>query len=154
MAIQIESRVFLGKSASAQHPYAEAFVKPGYTLTGGGAWLDYEEPGNLLFENHPIRSHDGKWIGWSARGKDAWWASLSTITVYAVGIRVTRDGQPVELEHAVFAELGEKAVLPSRFYEEGWCGTGGGVKCEQNVFENLFIAATAIESWHESRWAC
>lgn len=143
MPIVIESKVFFSTSPLAQHPFAEAFVDPGYTLCGGGAFLDYEEPGNLLFENHPIQLFNGNWTGWRAYGKDAWWASNSTITTYAIGLRVTRDGQPVTLEQAVFKAAGTSAVIPEPDIRSGWIGTGGGTMCEQNVFENLFISESA-----------
>jgi hypothetical protein len=141
MAIKIESKVFWAKSSSAQHPSAEAIVDPEYTLTGGGAWVDYAEPGNLLFESYPTRSNGDVWTGWKAHAKDSWWASFATITTYAIGIKVTKDGQPVSLDHAVFKAIGRKATFPVG--KSGWCGTGGGVECQQNDFENVFISETA-----------
>lgn len=143
MAIEIQSKVFFNTSAVAQHPFTEAFVEPGYTLCGGGAWLDYEEPGNLLYETYPIQIYNGSWTGWRVHGKDAWWASNSTITAYAIGIKVTRDGQPVNLEQTVFKSAGLNAELPAMSQQDGWIGTGGGTMCEQNIFENLFISETS-----------
>lgn len=118
-------------------------MDPGYTLTGGGAWINYEEPGNLLVQSYPVQDRDGIWSGWNAHGKDVWIASKSTITTYAIGIKVTRDGEIVPIEQTVFSTDGAMAELPMTSDHDGWVGVGGGVKCEQNVFENVLLSETA-----------
>lgn len=143
MGIEIESKVFFRKSLLDQHPTMEVFIEPGYTLTGGGAWIEYEEPGNLLIESYPLQIMGGVWSGWRAGGKDIWVSSKATITVYAIGIKVTKDGQVVPIEQTVFVSETAKAELPNPPDHEGWVAVGGGVKCEQNIFENLSFSESA-----------
>lgn len=142
MGIEIESRVFRRSSLVDQHPTMDVFLDPEYTLTGGGAWIEYEEPGNLLVQSYPIQSRDGKWSGWKAYGKDVWVSSKAAITTYAIGIKVTKDGELVPIEQMVISSDSAKVELPST-PEEGWCAVGGGVKCEQNIFENVMLSETA-----------
>lgn len=143
MGIEIESKVFSRTSLVEQHPTMGVFLDPEYTLTGGGAWIDYEEPGNLLVQSHPIQSRDGKWSGWMAHGKDVWVSSKASITTYAIGIKVTKDGVLVPIEQTVFISDTPKVELPNTPDHDGWVAVGGGVKCEQNVFENLMISESA-----------
>lgn len=143
MGIEIESRVFRRTSLMDQHPTMDVFFDSDYTLTGGGAWIKYEEPGNLLVQSYPIRSSDGKWSGWKANGKNVWQSSKAVITTYAIGINVTRDGELVPIEQMVFSSDSPKAELPSTPDHDGWVAVGGGVKCEQNVFENMILSETA-----------
>ncbi len=168
MGIEIESKVFRRTSLVDQHPTMEVFLDSGYTLTGGGAWIDYEEPGNLLFQCYPIQSRDGKWSGWKAQGKDVWVSSKATITTYAIGIKVTKDGEIVPIEQTVFISETAKAELPTTPGHDGWIAVGGGVKCEQNVFENVMISESSplrggpdsdvsehqITAWHGTKQFC
>lgn len=168
MGIEIESKVFCRTSLLDQHPTMEVFIDSGYTLTGGGAWINYEEPGNLLAQCYPIQSRDGKWSGWKAQGKDVWATSKATITTYAIGIKVTKDGESVPIEQAVFVSETPKVELPSSHDHDGWVAVGGGVKCEQNVFENVLISESSphrgnsdtdddhhrITAWHGTKQFC
>jgi hypothetical protein len=143
MGIEIESKVFFRTSLLEQHPTMEVFIDPGYTLTGGGAWIDYEEPGNLLVDSYPLQINGGIWSGWKALGKDIWICSKATITVYAIGIKVMKDGEIVPIEQTVFTSETAKAELPDTPDHDGWVGVGGGVKCVQNIFENVALSETA-----------
>ncbi|MES2981225.1 MAG: hypothetical protein V4727_02840 [Verrucomicrobiota bacterium] len=118
----------------------DVFLDPEYTLTGGGAWINYEEPGNLLTQCYPIQNRDGKWLGWTANAKDVWASSKASITVYAIGIKVIKDGKVVPIEQTVFISTTPKVELPATPDHDGWVAVGGGVKCEQNVFENVLIS--------------
>lgn len=168
MGIHIESKVFRRTSLVEQHPTMDVFLDPGYTLTGGGAWIDYDEPGNLLVQSYPVQGRDGKWCGWMANGKDAWVSSKASITTYAIGIKITKDGEVVPVEQTVFMSESPKVELPNAPEHDGWVAVGGGVKCEQNVFENLMISETApfrgvpdpevkhhrITAWYGSKQYC
>lgn len=156
MSILIETKVFSKTSIRAQHPTIEVFVDEGYTMTGGGAWIDYQEPGNLLQQSYPIQGSGGQWNGWRVYGKDCWVPSLAKITAYAIGIKVTKDGEPVEIEQTVVKELEGNAVLP-----DGWVGVGGGSKCDQNIYENVLLADStppnegdAVTSWGGAKQYC
>ncbi len=151
MAIEIESRVFFKTSLAAQHPTTDVFVDAGYTLTGGGAFLSYQEPGNLLTQCHPLQAPDSSWSGWRVYGKDCWLMSRATITAYAIGIRVTRNGKPVHLDQTVFVANGTKAELPNTPDHDGWVGVGGGAACDQNIYENVILASSAPPSTTEEQ---
>ncbi len=168
MGIEIESKVFSRTSVLEQHPTMEVFIDAGYTLTGGGAWIHYEEPGNLLIESYPMQINGGIWSGWKAHGKDVWVSSKAKITVYAIGIKVIKDGEIVPIEQTVFTSETTKAELPDSPDNNGWVGVGGGVKCLQNIFENVALSETApiretpeeneiytkITSWYGTKQFC
>lgn len=80
-------RVAITKSTSGQapHPAAVASVEPGFALVGGGAEVHWHEPGNLLWKLEPSTGHDQSF---SAASKDHVHPSPSTITAYALGIRI------------------------------------------------------------------
>lgn len=69
-------------SALAQHPTAQAAVGAGYTLTGGGAQVNFEGAGNYLTASYP--SNDSTW---SVASKDHLVSSPATITAYAIGVK-------------------------------------------------------------------
>ena len=146
MSIVIEAKVFAKTSIPAQHPSVDVFVGDGYTLVGGGARIEYQEPGNLLQQSYPIQGASGNWTGWRVYGKDCWVASMAKITAYAIGIKVTKDGEPVALEQRVFKELGDKASVPSTEEGEGWTPVGGGAKCDQNIYENVLLSESSPQS--------
>lgn len=167
MGIEIESKVFSRTSLLEHNPMMEVYLDAGYTLTGGGAWIDYEEPGNLLVETYPLQIRGGIWSGWRAQAKDVWVSSKATITVYAIGIKVTKDGEVLPVEQTVFASETAKADLPKSHEQEGWVAVGGGVKCQQNIFENVSISESAplreeagteshqkISSWYATKQFC
>lgn len=143
MGIEIESKVFSRTSLLEQHPTIEVFIDSGYTLTGGGAWIEYEEPGNLLVETYPLQIRGGIWSGWRAQAKDIWVSSKAIITVYAIGIKVIKDGEVLPIEQTVFVSETAKAELPNTPDHDGWVAVGGGVKCEQNIFENIALSESA-----------
>jgi hypothetical protein len=125
MEIQIESYAAIGVSQRAGREHAQAWLPPGYTLTGGGAYDLGRGVTNSLTSCYPIRDAEGVYSGWAAAGSEP-----IPLAVYAVGIRVTRGGVPVAVEQAVFcassalvAEPGVCARLGA-----GWIGTGGGAR--------------------------
>jgi hypothetical protein len=75
--------VFPGPSSlSAQHPEARAQVGVGYKLIGGGAWVHWSEPGNLLTASFP----DPDGLTWVARSKDHVYPSPASIQAFAIGL--------------------------------------------------------------------
>jgi hypothetical protein len=74
-------RAFSGVTVS--HPAAVAFVPPGFALTGGGAQVD--NLGNFLWMLQPAIFEDPTF---SAASKDHLLPRPSTITAYALGIRI------------------------------------------------------------------
>jgi len=74
-------------SGQAPHPAAVATVAPGFALTGGGAEVHWNGAGNLLWKLEPATSLDPTF---SAASKDHIDPDPSTITAYALGIRIAR----------------------------------------------------------------
>jgi hypothetical protein len=67
----------------AAHPMAVATLPAGYTMTGGGAFVNYGTgSGNLLTASFP--SND---IAWEARSKDHILSDPAPITAYVLGLR-------------------------------------------------------------------
>lgn len=125
MDIVIESYAAIGVSSRSNGEHAQVWLPPGYTLTGGGAYDLGRSAANTLTSCYPIRNQDGVYNGWAASGHDP-----APLAVYAMGIKVTRGGVPVDIEQTVFcassalvAEPGVCARLGA-----GWIGTGGGAQ--------------------------
>ncbi|NEW69517.1 hypothetical protein [Streptomyces rhizosphaericus] len=72
-------------SGQSPHPAAVASVEPGFALTGGGAEVHYRGSGNLLWKLEPATTQTPSY---SAAAKDHHVSDPSTITAYAVGIRL------------------------------------------------------------------
>jgi hypothetical protein len=129
MAIVIESYAFVGISLPAAHPEAQVWLPPGYTLTGGGAFDLWQGNGNLLTASYPIRqSEDGPYNGWAAAGKDHIEPESAVLAVYAIGIKITNNGQPVSIQQQVASATGPTVAHPEVTVNlpDGWIGTGGG----------------------------
>lgn len=125
MDIVIESYAAIGVSNCASGEPAQAWLPPGYTLTGGGAYDLGRGPANTLTSCFPIRNQDGVYNGWAAAGRDP-----LPLAVYAIGIKVTRGGVPVKVEQQVFAASSALVAEPgvSARLGAGWIGTGGGAR--------------------------
>ena len=80
-AIHLQGHIQQATGAVAQHPNAMVTLDAGWTLTGGGALDNWEEPGNLLTATYPQGT---SWIG---AGKDHIEFSPASITAYVLGIR-------------------------------------------------------------------
>jgi hypothetical protein len=110
-------------SDPASHPQAAATLLPGYTLTGGGAFVDYHGAGNLLTASFPTSV-----AAWEARSKDHDLADPARITAYAIGIR-HRSGN-VTVSHVIRETTGAVAAHPSARVcldmDPGSILTGGG----------------------------
>ena len=75
-------------SDPASHPQAVATLPGGYTLTGGGAFVDWHGAGNLLTASFPNSDNS-----WEARSKDQDIPDPSPITAFAIGVK-SRSGLP------------------------------------------------------------
>jgi len=138
--IVIESYAATGISNNATAELGRVWLPPGYTLTGGGAYDLGRGPANTLTSCYPIRNRDGVYSGWAAAGREPF-----PLAVYAIGIKVTRDGVPVKVEQQVFcassALVGEPGV--SARLGAGWIGTGGGAQdnCAGNAAGNVLTSS-------------
>ena len=140
MEIVIESYAAIGVANGAAGDQAQVWLPPGYTLTGGGAYDLGRSATNVLTTCYPIRNQEGVYNGWAAAGRDPF-----PLSVYAIGIKVTRGGVPVRVEQQVFcassALVGEPGV--SARLGAGWIGTGGGAQdnCAGPAGKNVLTAS-------------
>lgn len=74
--------VAVASGPSAPHPTASISLPAGWHLTGGGAFDNWFGAGNLLTASYPQGN------AWLAAGKDHDLPSPSSLTVYAIGIRL------------------------------------------------------------------
>ena len=73
------SKVTSGVSA---HPTAKCKVATGFTLVGGGAFVDWKGSGNLLNASYPETIDT-----WAVESKDHQVSDPAAITCYAIGLR-------------------------------------------------------------------
>jgi len=81
----VVTRIDRADSGQANHPAAVASLDPGFALTGGGAEVHWQGAGNLLWKLEPSTSISPSF---SAASKDHVDPDPSTLTVYALGIRI------------------------------------------------------------------
>jgi hypothetical protein len=83
--VKIEVKTNQVQSQRKAHPSEKCSPDRGFTLTGGGAFVDYGTgPGNLLTSSYPENDHT-----WAASSKDHVAHSHATITAYAIGLKVS-----------------------------------------------------------------
>jgi hypothetical protein len=122
-------------SNPAPHPQAVATLPQGYTLTGGGAFVDYHGAGNLLTASFP--SSDS---AWEARSKDHDVSDPSRITAYAIGIRHRTAG--IRVAHVIRSATGGVAPHPNATIclDPGFTISGGGALDNWDGAGNLLTA--------------
>ncbi len=148
MTIEITTNFFYKTSSQEeQYPEETVFVDSGYTLVGGGTvdnWKLNPAWGNMLTDSCPVQDSAGKYTGWKGRGKDCWHESKSKITVYAIGIKVTKDGSPVNLQQKVWAGTSAVGNLAEATVDSGWTPTCGGASVSPNN-SSLLLQASSPE---------
>ena len=128
--IVIESYAFIGVATRASGPTAQVWLPPGYTLTAGGAYDMGRGPSNIITACYPTRNQAGVYTGWAAAGRDFGLADPVPLAVYAIGVRVLKDGVPVKIDQQVFSATSALVSDPgvSVKLAPGWIGTGGGAQ--------------------------
>lgn len=123
-------------SDQVSHPQAVALVPDGYTLTGGGAFVDFRGEGNLLTASYP-----NSYSSWEARSKDHGKGDPSRITAYAIGLR-HRAGT-VKLETEIKNLTGPTAAHPEAqvCLDPGWILSGGGAFDDWSRAGNLLTSS-------------
>jgi hypothetical protein len=123
-------------SAPAAHPQAVATLPNGYTLTGGGAFVDWHGAGNLLTASFPTSD-----LSWEARSKDHDVSDPSRITAYAIGMKPRSATK--KLTHVIKSATGAVAAHPSArvCLDTGWTLSGGGALDQWNGAGNLLTAS-------------
>ncbi|MFF3763934.1 hypothetical protein ACFYYR_07570 [Streptomyces sp. NPDC001922] len=82
---RVSGAVARAESAQAAHPAAVATLPPGYALTGGGGEAHWRSAGSLLWKLEPST---GSTPSFGAAAKDHLISDPSTVTAYALGIRI------------------------------------------------------------------
>ncbi|MGE4526753.1 MAG: MAC/perforin domain-containing protein [Rhodospirillaceae bacterium] len=109
-----EVKVFEQVSAKGTHPEVSASVGPGYVMVGGGAFCDYEEPGNLLQASYPRDN-----ATWAASAVDRSPVlgqrghSDCVLHVYAIGLR-RKDGSDHGLTTHIFSATSDSVSHPKK----------------------------------------
>jgi len=130
-------------SDPAEHPQAVATLPQGYTLTGGGAFVDYGSGyGNLLTASFPNGDS-----GWEARSKDHLVADPAKITAYAIGVRA-RANNKLRLRQTIKSATGAVAPHPSAqvCLDSGWVLSGGGAIDNWDGEGNLLTASFPLNT--------
>ncbi|EJN08860.1 MAC/perforin domain-containing protein [Bradyrhizobium sp. YR681] len=83
--IKVEVKTDRLQSRREAHPSEKCSLGQDFSLTGGGAFVDYGSgPGNLLTSCYPESDRT-----WAASSKDHQKSSPATITAYAIGLKVS-----------------------------------------------------------------
>lgn len=149
--IQLVQRVFVEFADPTNHPRAEVWVPPEYTLTGGGAIVLWGEAGNILTSSYPIKK-DGEAIytGWEARAKDHKEVDLAPLIVYAIGIKLLTENGSLELDQDVVKATSIAPVnhpkLSVKLVNVESVLTGGGAFVDWKNFGNFLTASFPISS--------
>jgi len=122
-------------SEPASHPTVIAHLPPGYTMTGGGAFVAYTGAGNLLTASFPNSASS-----WEARSKDHDILDPARITAYAIGLRSLTG---LRLEQLIRSETGAVAQHPSATVsmDRDFAITGGGAINNWTGAGNLLTAS-------------
>lgn len=128
--------IWPGISNAESHPRAFAALPAGYTLTGGGALVQWTGAGNLLTASFPHGA------GWEARSKDHTLVDPARITAYAIGMRHRRTG--VQPRSKLKQATGPVGAHPAGrvLMDPGWILTGGGVLDDTAGEGNLLTASS------------
>jgi hypothetical protein len=119
------------------HPQAVATLPHGYTLTGGGAFVDYGSGyGNLLTASFPTSQSS-----WEARSKDHLVSDPASITSYVIGMKHRSDNVKVEGVIRKFTSATAQHPTAQVCLEPGWTLSGGGALDEWQGEGNLLTAS-------------
>jgi hypothetical protein len=123
-------------SDPAPHPQAVAILPQGFTLTGGGAFVDWHGAGNLLTASFPNSDNS-----WEARSKDHDISDPSRITAFAIGARPRSGNQT--LIHIIDSATGVSAPHPNArtCLAPEWRLSGGGALDQWSGAGNLLTAS-------------
>ncbi len=138
-APSLDLMIFSNTGPSGQHPRAEVEVPDGYKIVGGGARVNYQEPGNILTASYPETVR--KWV---ATSKDHGVASPATITVWAVAVYDPSDAWEVQVftsSSSSAAHPGVTVAVPSDFLM-----TGGGGRVTYSGYGSLLTASFPVDS--------
>jgi len=141
-----EVRIFQSRpSPAAAHPEQEVAVDSGYVMVGGGAWVDYAEPGNILVASHPTESK----TAWRVQSKDHVKSSPARITAYAVGLKSKVEGVKLQLSIATARSNKSNRPQAAAAPPSGYKMVGGGAAL---VFDNAGMLLTASYPNEHNQW--
>jgi hypothetical protein len=121
------------------HPQAVATLPAGFTMTGGGAFVDWHGAGNLLTASFPTSDSS-----WEARSKDHDISDPAAITSYVIGIR--HKTPQIRVRHLIQSATSSVVPHPSTqvSLDSSWTLSGGGALDQWNGAGNLLTASFPI----------
>lgn len=82
-APNLETFIFSARSGTSGSTESIVAVDPGWTMTGGGAYVDWTGYGNLLWASYPVSDRE-----WKACSKDHDSPCPASIVSYAIGVKM------------------------------------------------------------------
>jgi len=150
----VDIKIFQKTGAETHYPTAsisEAEIEKDYTIIGGGAIDNWEGYGNLLTASRPEVDTENRVIGWVASGKDQTVSDPATITVFAVGMKVTSTdkGAVIPIKTKCFTKKSEKANHPTvsifgSDIDSGYLIVDGGALDDWSGYGNLLTASVPV----------
>jgi hypothetical protein len=128
-------KIFHGKGKADPHyPEATLTVPDGYKILGGGARVNWSDPGNLLTVSFPKDART-----WFAKSKDHGKGSPADIDVWAIAIYDPKN----ECEVKILPQESAKAQHPfaTAPVPEGYVLTGGGAQANWKTNGSLLSAS-------------
>ena len=132
-------QVFSSQGPSAPHPSVSVSVPEGYKVVGGGARVNYHEPGNMLTASYPASPQT-----WTAMGKDHEGNSPATIDGFALGLHDPKDEWDVVIVPVDSPPANHPEAVAS--VPQGYVMTGGGAFVRYQGEGNLLTASYPIDS--------
>jgi hypothetical protein len=126
--------VFHASGPTAAHPETTLTVPVGWKILGGGARVNWSEPGNLLTASFPKDART-----WVAKAKDHTQSSPANIDVWAIAIPDSHD----ECDVRIFSQEGPADFFPSAIATVlgDYVLTGGGAQANWRNDSSLLVAS-------------
>jgi murine toxin len=119
---------------AVSHPETTLTVPEGYKILGGGARVNWSEPGNMLTASFPRDART-----WVARSKDQVDASAANIDVWAIAIHDPQNNYQVEVFPNESASTNHPCAVAT--VPEGYVLTGGGACANWKTQGSLLTAS-------------
>jgi hypothetical protein len=126
-----------------------------FVLTGGGAFADWDMAGSLLTASFPTTQGGGApYTGWEARSKQHIEPDPSTITAYAIGIKVPKAAGVNLTQRVVVVATNNPVGVPTgeAFLDDTFVLTGGGAIDNWDTEGNLLTASLPMRRPKESNY--
>ena len=153
VASNVDIKIFQKTGIETDHPTAsisDKEIENDYTIIGGGAIDNWEGYGNLLTASRPEVDTENRVIGWVASGKDQTSSDPATISVFAIGMKVTStEGVVIPIKTKCFTKKSDKSDHPmisisGSDIDSSYLIVGGGALDDWSGYGNLLTASAPI----------